>query len=130
MDDTVATAKRQGFVETLFGRRIHTPEINVKGPRQGFQQRAAINAPIQGSAADIIRRAMIRVPDALQAGKCSARMLLQVHDELLFEVREEEAGATIDIVRKVMERAALPAIDISVPLVVDAGRGANWAEAH
>jgi DNA polymerase-1 len=130
MDDTVAAAKHQGYVETLFGRRIHTPEINVKGPRQGFQQRAAINAPIQGSAADIIRRAMIRVPDALKAAKCSARMLLQVHDELLFEVRKEEADATIGIVRKVMERAALPVRDISVPLVVDAGTGANWAEAH
>ncbi|MEM7269646.1 MAG: DNA polymerase I, partial [Pseudomonadota bacterium] len=90
MDETIATAKKQGYVETVFGRKIHTPDINAKGPKAGFQQRAAINAPIQGSAADVIRRAMIRVPDALADAKLSAKMLLQVHDELVFEVREEE----------------------------------------
>ena len=128
MDATVAFAKEYGHVETLFGRRIHTPEINAKGPHAGFAQRAAINAPIQGSAADIIRRAMIRVPDAI-AG-LPARMLLQVHDELLFEVRAEAVDDTIAVVRGVMEAAALPAVRLDVPLVVDAGQGASWAAAH
>jgi DNA polymerase-1 len=128
MDSTVAFAKEHGHVETLFGRRIHTPEINAKGPHAGFASRAAINAPIQGSAADIIRRAMIRMPEAI-AG-LPARMLLQVHDELLFEVEEGAVEATIAAVRGVMERAAAPAVHLDVPLVVDAGQGANWAEAH
>ncbi|RMF41199.1 MAG: DNA polymerase I [Alphaproteobacteria bacterium] len=130
MDRTVEDAKRRGFVETLFGRRIHTPEINARGPRAGFARRAAINAPIQGTAADIIRRAMIRVPGALAAARLPARMLLQVHDELLFEVAEDAADATIETVRRVMEHAPEPAVSLSVPMVVDAGKGANWAEAH
>ncbi len=130
MDATVAGAKETGYVSTLFGRRIHTPEIGAKGPRAGFAQRAAINAPIQGSAADIIRRAMIRVPDAMAQAKLSGRMLLQVHDELLFEVPEAEAEDTIATVRKTMESAALPAVALATPLVVDAGQGASWAEAH
>jgi len=128
MDATVAFAKENGFVRTLFGRRIHTPEINAKGPTAGFARRAAINAPIQGAAADIIRRAMIRMPKAI-AG-LPATMLLQVHDELLFEV---EAGAVPELIaraRAAMEGAAEPAVDLSVPLVVDAGQGASWAEAH
>ncbi|NYS25754.1 DNA polymerase I [Rhodobacteraceae bacterium 2376] len=128
MDDTVAFAKEHGHVETLFGRRIHTPEINAKGPGAGFAKRAAINAPIQGTAADIIRRAMIRVPAAI--ADLPATMLLQVHDELVFEV---DAGAVEDLVarvREVMEGAADPVVQLSVPLVVDAGQGANWAEAH
>ncbi len=128
MDRTVAFAKENGFVETLFGRRMHTPEIGAKGPRAGFASRAAINAPIQGAAADIIRRAMIRVPDAI-AG-LPARMLLQVHDELLFEVEEGAAEETVAAVRRVMENAALPAVALDVPLVVDAGIGPNWAAAH
>ncbi|GAA0284494.1 DNA polymerase I [Rhodovulum strictum] len=128
MEATVAFAKANGYVQTLFGRRIHTPEIGAKGPQAGFAQRAAINAPIQGTAADIIRRAMIRMPAAL--GGLPARMLLQVHDELVFEV---EAGAADDLigrVRAVMEGAAMPAVKLDVPLVVDAGQGANWAAAH
>ena len=128
MDDTVAYAKANNYVETLFGRRIHTPEINAKGPHAGFAKRAAINAPIQGTAADIIRRAMIRVPEAVE--HLPAKMLLQVHDELIFEVAEGAVEETITIVKNIMEQASLPAIKLDVPLVVDAGQGANWAEAH
>jgi len=128
MDTTVAFAKEHGYVETLFGRRIHTPEINARGPHAGFSRRAAINAPIQGTAADVIRRAMIRMPDAIR--HLPAKMLLQVHDELLFEVPEADVEETIKVVRKVMQDAAMPAVKIDVPLVVDAGKGANWAEAH
>jgi len=128
MDDTVAGARAHGFVTTLFGRRIHTPEINAKGPTAGFARRAAINAPIQGAAADIIRRAMIRVPAAI--ADLPARMLLQVHDELLFEVEEAAADDLIARVRAVMEGAALPVVQLDVPLIVDAGRGPNWAAAH
>ncbi len=128
MDDTVAFAKEHGHVRTLFGRKIHTPEINAKGPHAGFARRAAINAPIQGTAADIIRRAMIRMPAATHG--LPARMLLQVHDELLFEVDTAAADDLIGIARDVMEGAAAPAVHLDVPLVVDAGKGANWAEAH
>ncbi|MCX7645750.1 MAG: DNA polymerase I [Rhodobacteraceae bacterium] len=128
MDRTVEFARREGFVQTLFGRKIHTPEINAKGPTAGFARRAAINAPIQGTAADIIRRAMIRMPAAI-AG-LPARMLLQVHDELLFEVEEGAADELQEIARRVMEEAAEPAVRLTVPLVVEAGRGPNWAAAH
>ncbi len=128
MDDTVTKAKAEGFVRTLFGRKIHTPEINAKGPTAGFARRAAINAPIQGAAADIIRRAMIRMPAAIDG--LPAKMLLQVHDELLFEVEEGSAERLIAVARAVMEDAADPAVRLDVPLVVDAGQGANWAEAH
>ncbi|MCE6951171.1 DNA polymerase I [Cereibacter sphaeroides] len=128
MDETIAFAKANGHVETLFGRRINTPEINAKGPGAGFARRAAINAPIQGTAADVIRRAMIRMPKAIEG--MPARMLLQVHDELLFEVDEDAVDPVIERVREVMEGAAEPAVKLSVPLTVDAGRGANWAEAH
>ena len=128
MDETVAFAKANGFVTTLFGRKIHTPEINAKGPGAGFAKRAAINAPIQGAAADIIRRAMIRMPAAI--ADLPARMLLQVHDELIFEVAESAVDPLIATARAVMEGAADPAVRLSVPLVVDAGQGASWAEAH
>ncbi len=128
MDATVAFARKHGHVATLFGRRINTPEINAKGPTAGFARRAAINAPIQGTAADIIRRAMVRMPAAI-AG-LPARMLLQVHDELIFEVAEDAVDATVARVREVMEGAADPVVRLAVPLVVDAGSGANWAEAH
>ncbi len=130
MRETIASARKRGYVETLFGRRIHTPEINASGPRQRFQERAAINAPIQGGAADVIRRAMVRIPGALREAGLSARMLLQVHDELLFEAPESEADETVRIAGEIMERAPEPAIELSVPVVVDAGRGTNWAEAH
>lgn len=128
MDDTVAFAKEHNYVLTLFGRKINTPEINNRGPHAGFAKRAAINAPIQGTAADVIRRAMIRMPDAI--AKLPAKMLLQVHDELLFEVEESAADDLIAIAKGVMENASMPAIDLAVPLTVDAGRGTNWAEAH
>ncbi|QXT38848.1 DNA polymerase I [Gymnodinialimonas ceratoperidinii] len=128
MDETKKFAKQNLYVETLFGRKIHTPEINAKGPGAGFAGRAAINAPIQGTAADIIRRAMIRMEDAI--ADLPARMLLQVHDELVFEVDEDATDALIARARDVMEGAADPAVHLSVPITVDAGQGANWAEAH
>ena len=128
MDDTVAFARDHGYVQTLFGRRINTPEINTKGPQAGFAKRAAINAPIQGTAADVIRRAMIRMPQAI-AG-LPAKMLLQVHDELLFEVDATAADDLIGIARHVMETASDPAVKLDVKLSVDAGQGPNWATAH
>ena len=128
MNDTKAFAKEHGYVETLFGRKIHTPEINARGPRAGFAQRAAINAPIQGTAADVIRRAMIRMPAAIEGQP--AAMLLQVHDELLFEVDEGAVDKLIETAKTVMEGAAMPAVDLDVRLTVDAGQGKNWAEAH
>ncbi|MFA5956710.1 DNA polymerase I [Hyphomicrobium sp.] len=132
MDATKKEAHAHGRVETIFGRRIHYPEINTKNPSmRGFLERAAINAPIQGSAADIIRRAMIRMPAALDDAKLSsARMLLQVHDELVFEVAEGDAEALIKTARHVMETAAEPAIKLSVPIHVDAKAANNWDEAH
>jgi len=128
MDDTKAFAKEHGFVQTLFGRKIHTPEIASKGPRAGFAARAAINAPIQGTAADVIRRAMIRMPDAI--ADLPAKMLLQVHDELLFEVDAGSEDALIAAARDVMENASDPVVKLDVKLSVDAGTGANWAQAH
>ena len=128
MESTVSFAKENGYVQTLFGRRIHTPEINTRGPQAGFSKRAAINAPIQGTAADIIRRAMIKMPGMIK--QLPAKMLLQVHDELLFEVRQDAVDETISIVKDVMETASLPALEMSIPLTVDAGQGRNWAEAH
>ncbi|WP_299899650.1 DNA polymerase I [uncultured Ruegeria sp.] len=128
MDDTVTFAKEHGYVQTLFGRKIHTPEINAKGPHAGFSRRAAINAPIQGTAADVIRRAMVRMPGAING--LPAKMLLQVHDELLFEVAEDAVDPLIDVARDVMEGASDPAVRLDVKLNVDAGQGANWAEAH
>lgn len=128
MDETVAFAKANGHVQTLFGRKIHTPEINAKGPGAGFAKRAAINAPIQGTAADVIRRAMIRMPAAIQG--IDTRMLLQVHDELLFEVAEDQADRLIAVAKEVMETAADPAVQLDVKLVVEAGTGHSWAAAH
>ena len=131
MERTKALCREQGYVTTLFGRKVHMPGIKDKNPaRRNFSERAAINAPIQGAAADIIKRAMIRVPKALAEAKLSARMLLQVHDELLFEVPEAELDETSAVVRQVMEGAAVPAVELSVPLVADAGIGDTWAEAH
>ncbi len=128
MDDTVAFAKENGYVQTLFGRKIHTPEINAKGPHAGFSRRAAINAPIQGTAADVIRRAMVRMPEAIDG--LPAKMLLQVHDELLFEVAADAVDQVVNVARDVMEGASDPAVKLDVKLDVDAGQGANWAEAH
>ena len=128
MDDTVAYAKEHKYVKTLFGRKIHTPEIASKGPRAGFAKRAVINAPIQGTAADIIRRAMVQMPGAI--ANLPAKMLLQVHDELIFEVNKDAVDDVTKVVRGIMEGAAMPAVKLDVPLIVDAGTGANWAEAH
>ncbi|WP_366112796.1 DNA polymerase I [Bradyrhizobium sp.] len=131
MEETKAFARQHGYVETLFGRRVHIREINSRIPgHRGGAERAAINAPIQGAAADIIRRAMIRMPDALSAAKLTAKMLLQVHDELIFEAPDDEVDAVCATARSVMEKAALPAVELSVPLVVDARAARNWDEAH
>ncbi|MGC6511821.1 MAG: DNA polymerase I [Parvibaculales bacterium] len=131
MEAVKAEAHAQGYVETLFGRKIHLPEIKAKVPaRRAFAERAAINAPIQGTAADIIRRAMIAMPPALRAAGSSARMLLQVHDELIFEVAETEADALVGIVSTVMQNACAPRLSLSVPLVVEAEAAQNWDEAH
>ena len=132
MEATKKFAHEHGFVTTVFGRRVHYPEINTKNPSmRGFLERAAINAPIQGSAADIIRRAMIRMPGALETARlASARMLLQVHDELVFEVDAAEAAAAIKVVCGVMEKASLPAVQLSVPIHVDAKAADNWEAAH
>ena len=128
MDETVSFAKENGYVETLFGRKVHTSEINAKGPQAGFAKRAAINAPIQGTAADIIRRAMVQMPDAI--AYLPVKMLLQVHDELIFEVNKDALSETTEVVRKIMEKASEPVVKLDVPLVVDAGFGSNWADAH
>ncbi|MFG6517330.1 DNA polymerase I [Sulfitobacter sp. 1A13496] len=128
MDETKAFAKEHGYVQTLFGRKINTPNIGAKGPQAGFAARAAINAPIQGTAADVIRRAMVRMPAAI--ADLPATMLLQVHDELLFEVEKGAEDALIAAAREVMENANDPVVKLDVKLIVDAGVGANWAEAH
>lgn len=131
MERAKADCKKHGFVTTLFGRKIHIPAIGEKNPaRKNFGERAAINAPIQGTAADVIKRAMIRVPRALESARLDAKMLLQVHDELLFEVPEAQVEETTAVVRGVMETACDPALKLSVPLVADAGVGGNWADAH
>ncbi|MGB5950365.1 MAG: DNA polymerase I [Parvibaculum sp.] len=131
MEATKEQAHQLGYVETVFGRRVHIPAINSRNPAErAFMERAAINAPIQGSAADIIRRAMIRMPVALAEAKVAARMLLQVHDELIFEVPEDEAEKTCKLVASVMASAPEPAVKLSVPLDVDARAAGNWDEAH
>ncbi|MCB1448545.1 MAG: DNA polymerase I [Nitratireductor sp.] len=131
MEDTKRFARAHGYVETIFGRRAHYPEIAASNPQvRAFNERAAINAPIQGSAADIIRRAMVRMEDALADARLSARMLLQVHDELIFETAEDEVEATIPVIRKVMVDAPFPALSLSVPLQVDVRAADNWDEAH
>ena len=131
MDRMRDQVRRHGFVTTVFGRRINIPMIGSKsvGDRQ-FAERAAINAPIQGAAADVIRRAMIRMPAALKDAGLSARMLLQVHDELVFEAPQAEADEVCRVARAVMERAAEPAVQFSVPLLVEARAAANWDDAH
>ena len=131
MEATKQFCRDNGYVETIFGRRCHFPRITSPNPSErAFQERAAINAPIQGAAADIIRRAMVRMPAALEAAGLGARMLLQVHDELIFEAVEAEVEATIDVVSKVMAKAPEPALQLAVPLQVDARAAGNWDEAH
>jgi DNA polymerase I len=131
MDETKKFARDKGYVETIFGRRCHFARINSpNASERAFMERAAINAPIQGAAADIIRRAMIRMQEALDAANLSAKMLLQVHDELIFETRDAEIEATMKVVKHVMEKAPEPAVKLTVPLQVDARAAMNWDEAH
>jgi DNA polymerase-1 len=131
MEETKRICRDVGYVTTLFGRRCHYPEITSKNASiRAFNERAAINARLQGTAADIIRRAMIRVEPALQHAGLNARMLLQVHDELIFEVPEAEVEPTLALVTRVMENAPSPAVALSVPLNVDARAADNWDEAH
>ncbi len=131
IDETKKFCREKGYVTTLFGRVCHYPQIKSPNPseRAGVE-RQAINAPIQGSAADIIRRAMIRMEDALRGARLSARMLLQVHDELVFEVPDDEVEATLPVVSKVMAEAPFPAVELKVPLAVEARAAQNWEEAH
>ncbi len=131
MEQTKAFARANGYVETIFGRRMHFPRINSPNPSEkAFLERASINAPIQGSAADIIRRAMVRMMPAIEHANLSARMLLQVHDELIFECPAEEAIATCELVKKVMIAAPEPALKLTVALAVEARAANNWDEAH
>jgi DNA polymerase I len=131
MDETKAFAKKNGYVLTLFGRKCHYPEIaHSNASIRSFNERAAINARLQGTAADIIRRAMVRMDAALAKSKLAAQMLLQVHDELVFEVPEAEVAATLPVIQKVMEQAPMPALSLAVPLAVEARAAHNWDEAH
>jgi DNA polymerase-1 len=131
MERTKKFAREHGYVETLFGRRCHVPGINDKNPaKRSYMERASINAPLQGTAADIIKRAMIRIPPALAQRGLKARMLLQVHDELVFEVPDAEVEELSAVARAVMEKAHEPARKLSVPLTCEAGAGKSWAEAH
>jgi DNA polymerase-1 len=131
MEDTKAAAKKDGYVTTLFGRKCHYPDIKASNPSlRAFNERASINARLQGSAADIIRRAMIRMEPALAQQKLNAQMLLQVHDELVFEVPQDEVEKTLPVIKKVMEDAPHPAVSLHVPLAVDAHAADNWDEAH
>ncbi|MFC4346406.1 DNA polymerase I [Kordiimonas lipolytica] len=132
MDTTIDFAREHGYVETLFGRKCHITALADKNPmKRGFGERAAINAPIQGTAADILRRAMVRMPGALEEnGLTDVKMLLQVHDELVFEAPEGRDEAAIPVIEDIMANACQPVLELSVPLVVDSGIGKNWQEAH
>ena len=130
MTTTVETAKKSGFVTTLFNRKIHLPNIATKGPAGGFAARAAINAPIQGSASDIIKRAMIKIHEFLKISKLDANLLLQVHDELIFETNDDTIDTMQRKASEIMEQATLPYLDLDVPLKVEGGQGINWYLAH
>jgi DNA polymerase-1 len=131
MEETKNFARANGYVKTIFGRRIWVQGIKSKNPTErAFGERQAINAPLQGAAADIIRRAMIRLPDALAQASLKSRMLLQVHDELVFEAPEAEADALMALAKRVMEAAPAPAAELSVPLTVEAGAAKTWGGAH
>ena len=131
MDNIKTEARETGYVETLFGRRIHINGIASGNQAQrGFAERQAINAPIQGSAADIIKRAMVRLPAAMQDAGIDARMLLQVHDELIFETEAHLADDAVAVITGVMEAAAAPVLSLAVPLVAEAGIADSWADAH
>jgi DNA polymerase-1 len=131
IEATKEFCRKTGYVQTLFGRKAHYPLIESKNPAErSFNERAAINAPIQGTAADVIRRAMVRMPGALESAGLATRMLLQVHDELVFEAPEAEAENAMDVIRHVMEKAPEPAVRLSVPLVVETSAADNWEAAH
>lgn len=131
MEETKKFVHANGYVETIFGRRAHYPDVNTKNPNmRQFYERAAINAPIQGSAADIIRRAMVRMDEVLETANLDAQMLLQVHDELIFELPEDQVDETKKLVITTMEKATEPALQLSVPLKVEAEAATNWEEAH
>jgi DNA polymerase-1 len=127
MDNTRVLAREQGYVETVFGRRLYLPDIKAKNPQlRQYAERTAINAPMQGSAADIIKRAMLAVQRWLGEGKVGARMVMQVHDELVFEVEKQ----ALDVVKQEVPKLMGAAAELKVPLVVDVGIGENWDEAH
>ena len=131
MNQAKEFARENGFVTTIFGRKLHIKDVKSTNQAQrGFAERQAINAPLQGSAADLIKRAMIRVPSALADRGLNARMLLQVHDELIFEAPEEEADAVCTLAADVMAHAHMPSVELSIPLVVEARAAKNWASAH
>jgi DNA polymerase-1 len=131
MDKTKRFCREAGYVRTLFGRACHYPDISAPNASvRAAVERQAINAPIQGTAADIIRRAMVRMDDALSQAGLSARMLLQVHDELVFECPDDEVEATLPVITRVMEEAPHPAVELTVPLAVEARAAENWEAAH
>ena len=131
MERIKTEAREDGFVETLFGRRIHiTGMVGGSAAHRGFAERQAINAPIQGSAADIIKRAMVRIPPALKMAGIKADMLLQVHDELIFETQADGADEAVKHITRIMEAAAMPVVNLTVPLVAEAGIADSWADAH
>jgi DNA polymerase-1 len=131
METTKAFARQHGYVTTIFGRRIWVKGVQSKNHQErAFGERQSINAPLQGAAADIIRRAMVRMAEALAESGLKSRMLLQVHDELVFEAPKAEADALCALARKVMEAAPMPAVSLSVPLTVEAKAGATWGAAH
>ena len=127
MDETRERARQQGYVETVFGRRLYLPEIKASNAvRRQYAERTAINAPMQGTAADIIKRAMIDLDRAIEKSKLDIHMIMQVHDELVFEVAEGIVEQASDIITNSMVSAA----ELAVPLIVDVGIGSNWDEAH
>jgi len=127
MDETRASAKSRGYVETVFGRRLYLPEINSpNGPRRGSAERQAINAPMQGTAADLIKLSMVKVQDVLDAEKRRTRMIMQVHDELVFEVPDDE----VEWVRAEIPRLMAGVAELRVPLLAEIGIGENWEKAH
>jgi DNA polymerase-1 len=127
MDETKALAKQRGYVETVFGRRLYLPEINSpNGPRRGGAERAAINAPMQGTAADLIKLSMVKVQEVLDAEKRGTKMIMQVHDELVFEVPEDE----VEWVRTEVPRLMASVAELKVPLLAEIGFGPNWDKAH
>jgi DNA polymerase-1 len=127
MDSTIEGARSNGYVETILGRRRYVPDINSRNATvRGFAERNAINAPIQGSAADMIKLAMVRIQDWLKAEKLATRMTLQVHDELLFDVPQHE----LEVVREPIVNLMQNALPLSIPVLVESGVGNNWLEAH